>query len=677
MFMAGIVRNKYGDLMIVCWESISIMIDNLITGLAESLNIANNEEIRENLREISNRHMPFFDKIDEMKKAVSEIGGIKDDELREKLLNDLDEIAKKGYEVKEGMEEVRKAFAGSNLSKKDKQRIEKEIKRCEETTTNLYSITIPAYAYKNFMAYVRMEGAQHDITVMELQSGQYVSFYPAQHKELMENAMELATLSNQRHPSVSAVERSAYFGCLDRSKAGILRFENLTPELAEKAVQEANHNSYVNFAKEEVPGSNPPMFNIVCEAGETQEDRNRNYCQAIEILAKSALAVSGPLKDLEEKKMRFEARKFEKLQEGLKSGSGYVFSVKDYTNSGVCDPNEFIRFETDKVNGNGQFFVNINGVVTTTLYESETDRYKDQLYHMAQAGTGDKVYVSDKEMESMKETAIRLYDMIQKMDSTKDAMDFKGESVLKRNEASSLEANGQKTLAQAAKKESKEMEMLARACSLSKRNSASLTKKDILNGVLSEHLSHSRYNAKVNSEVAKNGMLIQKMANWCAKDTRQEAMNDTENRLRMETKAGKEDYSIPSVKIIQELDRFNIDRFILAEYDRAKATPEEKKNPNDICVEDVQKELQVLNQYYPKALEEAKELLADVRVRMISAEVGIEAKDLSSIYTQSNSLRKRELINNIELGKSVSDEAPAKEIEEKNIQREEVRETVR
>lgn len=652
--MSKIIKNKVGDLMIGCWESIAIMLDNFITGVCESVNLQNNDIIRKNLREISIRHMPFFDKIDEMKKAVSELKDITE-ETKEKLLGELDHIAKQGYEVKQGMEEVRRSFSESGLSRQDIQRIEKEIKRCEESVSNLYSITIPPYAYKNFMTYTRMQGAQNDITVMELNNGQYIAFYPAQHKAGMENALEMATLSYQQHPSVGAVERSAYFGAMDRSQAAILKFENLPAELAEKAVQEANFNSYVNFAKEEIHGSNPPLFNLICEAGETQQERNRNYQVAIEILAKSALAISGPLKELEEKKMRFEARKFAELTAGLESGSGYVFSIRDEEGKGIYNPSHFVRFETDKVNGNGQFFVNVNGVVTTTLYESETDRYKDQLYHMSQAGSGAKLYISDQEMDDMKFIATRLYNQMQSMTQSLDSLEFKELSVTKRYEAHNFEAQGQMVLYQAAKQESREAEMLSRACHLTRKKSNELTKQDILNGIISEHMSYNTFRARVKSDIAKNGLIIQKMARWNIKDLRNEAVGLAENKLRVEARNGHEDFSIPAIRIMQELDRFSVDKFIISEYEKAEADSEQG-DTSELTISDVQKELAVLNEHYPKTLEAAKELFEDVRVRMVSIDIPVEMRELESPYTKSNHLQRNKLIDSIEYGSDVEEQ---------------------
>lgn len=662
--MAVMIKNKLGDALLFCWEAMGIIIDNFITGIAESANAVNNNIIQEELRKISARHMPFFDKIDEMKKAVSEIGGPEDHELRERLLNELDEIAKKGYEVKQGMEEVRNAFAVSGLSDCDKKRIEAEIKRCEETLSNLYSITIPAYTYKNFMAMVRMEGAQHDITVMELSNGQYVAFYPAQHKNLMENAIELATLSDQRHPSVSAVERSAYYGASDKSKAAVLRFENVSAELAEKAVQEANHCSFVNFAKEIIPGTEPQLFNLVCEAGETQEDRNRNYRAAVEILAKSAIAVSGPMKELEEKKMRFDAKRHERLVDGLDSGSGYIFTVRDTAKDSIFAPTEFIRFTTDPKNGKGEFFINVNGITTTTLFESETDRYKDQLYHMSQAGSGAHTYISDEEMKSMQETAYKLYDMVQEYQTPRYSIDFETMSINKSHEAAELRGQGQKTLARSVSEEAKEFSALARACHLAKCPSDKLTKKQILDGIISERLSREKFQARVSQDVAKNHVAIQKMVNWCIRDVRQDAAKDIQNRLRSESKNGRDDFSIPSIKIIQEMDRFNLDRFIKSEYDRAKATEDEKTNENDICIAEVQKEYEMLKEYYPQTLEAAKELISDVRVRMVTAEVSMEAKDIDSTFTISNAKQERLLLTAIELGKNVDELKKKKEEKE-------------
>ena len=117
-------------------------------------------------------------------------------------------------------------------------------------------------------------------------------------------------------------------GAADTSKASVLKFDNLPLELAEKAVENARRYGFVEFAKVKMPGTDPQLYQLVCEGGSTQEERDRNYREAIEIISKSAIAVSGPAREAERKKMAFNDREFQRLNEGLKSGSGYVFSVR-------------------------------------------------------------------------------------------------------------------------------------------------------------------------------------------------------------------------------------------------------------------------------------------------------------------------------------------------------------
>lgn len=57
--MPGVIKNKIADMAILSWESLAIMLDNIITGWAERKELEYNSIIRRNLREIAERHLPL------------------------------------------------------------------------------------------------------------------------------------------------------------------------------------------------------------------------------------------------------------------------------------------------------------------------------------------------------------------------------------------------------------------------------------------------------------------------------------------------------------------------------------------------------------------------------------------------------------------------------------------
>ena len=48
--MPGVIKNKIADMAILSWESLAIMLDNIITGWAERKELEYNLIIRRNLR---------------------------------------------------------------------------------------------------------------------------------------------------------------------------------------------------------------------------------------------------------------------------------------------------------------------------------------------------------------------------------------------------------------------------------------------------------------------------------------------------------------------------------------------------------------------------------------------------------------------------------------------------
>ena len=674
--MAGVIKNKISDMLVVSWESLAIAIDNWITGIVENEELKTNRVIRINLREIAERHLPFVDKIDELKMAVSALN-MQDEAAKQSFLDGLDEIAQKGIELREGVHDVELLIKNSGLTKEEKEKITKALRTCETTMKDYYCSKIQPYTYKKFMAVIRRAHVEADISIIEQQNGSFVVFYPAQHIDLIDRALEYATISYQSYPSPDAVERAAYMGAADTSQATVLTFDNLSAELAERAVEDAHRYGYVNFAKAEMPGTDPKKYQIMCDGGSTPDEKTRNYREAIEIITKSAIAISGPAYEANNKKMRFMANEFDRMDEGVKSGSGYVFSVRQmkhmYENNtseikedAVIDSRNFVRFTKDEHSGRGQFYTQNKGVITTTVYESETDRYDKLLYHTVNAGLGDKIYISDERMDELKHLASSIANGISSRDSNwipSIGADFpksklmelsikaRGDAInhIKDREAHAADVNA-----------AYNYEAVSNALALSgKMRVEDLTADDILYGVISEEIEQ-KHTFKMKEQtngiplkIAKEAEnAINRMVAWNIDSSREEtAIDIPENKLRTEHKSLQEDFSIGPAKIVNMINRIDPQAFIdheLTVADADQMDPSGNMIPSDrLTISKVKSDDRFLDQYYKETSDRAKSLLTDVRVHMVEAREPLECHDIDTRYTKLVHMTREDLLNTL------------------------------
>lgn len=674
--MAGVIKNKISDMLVVSWESLAIAIDNWITGIVENEELKTNRVIRINLREIAERHLPFVDKIDELKMAVSALN-MQDEAAKQSFLDGLDEIAQKGIELREGVHDVELLIKNSGLTKEEKEKITKALRTCETTMKDYYCSKIQPYTYKKFMAVIRRAHVEADISIIEQQNGSFVVFYPAQHIDLIDRALEYATISYQSYPSPDAVERAAYMGAADTSQATVLTFDNLSAELAERAVEDAHRYGYVNFAKAEMPGTDPKKYQIMCDGGSTPDEKTRNYREAIEIITKSAIAISGPAYEANNKKMRFMANEFDRMDEGVKSGSGYVFSVRQmkhmYENNtseikedAVIDSRNFVRFTKDEHSGRGQFYTQNKGVITTTVYESETDRYDKLLYHTVNAGLGDKIYISDERMDELKHLASSIANGISSRDSNwipSIGADFpksklmelsikaRGDAInhIKDREAHAADVNA-----------AYNYEAVSNALALSgKMRVEDLTADDILYGVISEEIEQ-KHTFKMKEQtngiplkIAKEAEnAINRMVAWNIDSSREEtAIDIPENKLRTEHKSLQEDFSIGPAKIVNMINRIDPQAFIDHELTVADADQMDQSGniiPSDrLTISKVKSDDRFLDQYFKETSNRAKSLLTDIRVHMVEAREPLECHDIDTRYTKLVHMTREDLLNTL------------------------------
>ena len=693
--MPGVIKNKIADMAILSWESLAIMLDNIITGWAERKELEYNSIIRRNLREIAERHLPFVDKIDELKSAVSALDGASTDSECQKLLDQLDKLAQQGKELTESVEQVKSMIIESGLSDQDKRRMFQTLDDCERSMKDYYCSKIPPYVYKKFMAAIRRSGTQADITVVEQANGGFVVFYPAQHIDLINNSLEFATLSYQTYPSPGAVERGSYMGAANYHDATVLKFDNISPELAEKAVEEARRYGYVNFAKERMVGTDPEVYRLICEGGSTQEERDRNQREAMEILCRAAISISGQTKETMEKMMTFNSNEYDKLTAGIESGNGYVFSVRQKSFNDnvmkngtvekkelekVTDPHNFVRFSTDPKSGRGQFYTQQNEVVTTSVYESETERYHTLLYHTANSGLGQKVYLSQEKVDALKLRAKELYQeihsgtnekwatlSIQILNKLDDSISLRENMMKQTNELakdlrlqSVLERKNSKQLSISLSRESREVIALKNSMMLTGLlNLNSLTEENIFYGLISEEIE-TKHKFHDHGVLTKESLEIDKtIANavaWCAKDVREEVAKTSKSKLRVEDPINGEDFSIESDRLNQMIDRFRVNDYIVHESVNAEADQYDengqlippKEDQDWKTVSQVQKEKEYLDQYYRQAADKAKDLLKDVRIHLVHARVPMEVHDLEHPYSKLVHMNREEVISKLE-----------------------------
>lgn len=697
--MPGVIKNKIADMAILSWESLAIMLDNIITGWAERKELEYNSIIRRNLREIAERHLPFVDKIDELKSAVSALDGASTDPECQKLLDQLDELAQQGKELTESVEQVKSMIIESGLSDQDKKRMFQTLDDCERSMKDYYCSKIPPYVYKKFMAAIRRSGAQADITVVEQANGGFVVFYPAQHIDLINNSLEFATLSYQTYPSPGAVERGSYMGAANYHDATVLKFDNISPELAEKAVEEARRYGYVNFAKERMVGTDPEVYRLICEGGSTQEERDRNQREAMEILCRAAISISGQTKGTMEKMMTFNSNEYDKLTAGIESGNGYVFSVrqKSYNDNLIengelkkkeltkaIDSHNFIHFSTDPKSGRGQFYTQQNGVVTTSVYESETERYHTLLYHTANAGLGQKVYLSQEKVNQLKKQAKELYSQIHgnnetywqtinsQLHSSYDGDIGQRENMLKVMDDFYSQKHNQymdtkkslKQLSLSYLREAKEIGAVKQALMITGLMSIpSLTEENLFYGLISEeiwsrHTFHKKEqtNGLPLKEANEIDKVIANAVAWCAKDVREEVAKVSKSKLRVEDPINGEDFSIESDRLNQMIDRFRVNDYIVHEsidaeadqYDENGQLIPPKEDQDWKTVSQVQKEKEYLDRYYRQAADQAKDLLKDVRIHLVRSRVPMEVHDLEHPYSKLVHMNREEVISKLE-----------------------------
>lgn len=674
--MPGVIKNKIGDMLVISWESLAIALDNWITGIAENEELKANRIIKQNLREIAERHLPFVDKIDELKMAVTALE-MQDETTKQELLDGLDEIAEKGVELRNGVKEVEELIKNSGLDQSEKDKISLALLNCERTMKDYYCAKIQPYTYKKFMAVMRRAHVEQDISIIEQLNGSFIVFYPAQHIDLIDHALEYATLSYQTYPSPDAVERSAYMGAADPSQASLLTFDNLSQELAEKALEDAHRYGYVNFAKAEMPGTDPVKYQLICDGGSTPDERTRNYREAIEIITKAAISISGPAYEAHNKKMRFMDNEYTRMAEGVKSGSGYVFSVlqnkhqyeddkwKVHTDM-VVDSRNFVRFTKDPHSGRGQYYTQNKGVVTTTVYESETDRYEKLLYHTVNAGRGDKIYISDERMNELKERAASIKQEIETrigkwMPIIKEGLQ---KSVLidkvknARKDAQTHHAD--RTLYAVDTQNAFNYEAAFNALALSgKMRIEDLTSDDLLYGLLSEEIQQ-KHIFKMKEQTTgvplriatKAENAINRMVAWNVETSRDEtALDIPGNKLRVERRTDKNDFSIGPDKIVNMMNRINPDAFISHEFTIADADQLDEKGeivPSDrLTMSDVRDDSKYLDQFYKDTLNRAKVMIGDIRVHMQEAREPFECQDIEYRYTQLVHATREDLLNTL------------------------------
>lgn len=634
-------------------EGIAQFFTNVMQGIVENVEITSNHVIREQLQEVAARNMPFRDKLDELSRIGSTIP---DDMERKRFMEKLVEVEQDGQRARQGLDEIRRHIRRSGICEEDKKRILGEVDRCESTLKNIYVITVPAHSYKNVMKLANQEGMLKDTTAMFLSSGEYALFYPVYYAQSMDRILQVASLMYEHHPLPEAIRTEAVVTSTNKSEAAILRIENVTPELAEYAVLESGKRGFIAMAKEErTDGSG--QFDLICNAGDSKEEKDRNYREAIELVAKSAIVLSGPSASTEQAKMRHSAREYDSLLKGL-NGSGYIFSVstKD-TKIGdertqMIYPRNFVRFSQEK-------FRTYNRGVASKLVvnRSEADlRYDSMLYAASQSGTGQKVFISDEKMAELETAADRAYRNLSSMlegTEVKDRLDIAAE--LSNRTLSWIERREelkQQNDTQGWKAAAEEARMLrAQTEALSMARGKDVTKAMVFERVVASELDKHRFRYYPSQkESLEAGAIVRKATEAAIRESRKEAALETENRMIPEVPGDKNDRSIGWEAIENELARLTPEPYLNQLMARMTADQDPSMIPyGKVPVSEIRKANDILDREFDQAKKKAADLLKDIRIRTQEIGIGIEAYSIETPVAERNAKILKDYIKNTDM----------------------------
>ena len=391
-------------------EGISKVLANLMEGMAEITEVQTVHQINEKLKELAAANMPLKIEYNNIKLLVEKI---EDESVREEINNILDNCVKEEMTVDEGVEELKNFVRTLNLSEETKEDTCRKLDWINERKSIMMGFNVSKYDYQNVLRNLHNQNMTHEIMDFRMADGSHLLGVPAWDSDKMEMIYQAAALMHQPYPTTEQVRIAAFCASPEAMQGEILRFENLSPELAERIVEEAaSKYGNVGIAKEERIGSDPPRYDIICAAGGDKSTKDRTYKEVMDLIIYSSLSLSGPLGDLEMQKMRHNANEHDKVMDGLKE-SGYVYSVigresKDKSGIGsYIDPSTFIKFNQTRFTA----YCDGKAMKAATSYGDDPRTYENKLLREIYSGSGInavKVFISEEQNEAFEKKASQL-----------------------------------------------------------------------------------------------------------------------------------------------------------------------------------------------------------------------------------------------------------------------------
>jgi hypothetical protein len=614
-------KDEVASIAIISNEMLLATIKNLIDELEKIVNencIGNVDKCRQS---IASKNTPFSEKIDFIKKEINAMD--LDDDIKDSFLNKLDQIAEAGKTLQQGEDEVLRSFKGSGLSRNDKTKIMKSIAAAKSSLSDPYAQTLSAAAYSTVMQGLREHDLTDYVTVGRLQNGKYIMFYNSYYKKEIENVLiEKAYMLGDAHRATPEdIEISAYSSAKNKANAALLKYSGLSPEMAEKVMEESERKGIVNFSKIE---NGDGTYTVLCSAGEGQNERNKIYKEANKIILKAAFSMTGDIGNIEKKRMAHMSNEYQKIDNILDAvenwddsvdTSGYIYSIHTQDKKVVID---------DRIEFNEEKFTTYHGNASDrTRYADKRNphNYKRILRYCIFSGTGQKVYISNDEMEKLKNDAQTMLPMVNQVIETSgsDKTAAMATFIDKYNEAddnlSQAYKDKNETL-QIAYKQEKDKYKIAMEIieNMKPQNDGSqiITQEACLDRVIANALSKHQFMMYADKEQAFKVNTERKFINWAIQNIDDNGNLDFENNMESKYSSDIQEYEVDN--LANAISSVDVNDFIRSEYEKAEATTEESQDDNVLTIEDVNNEAKIIENAFNQQLGETKEILGKVRV---------------------------------------------------------------
>lgn len=604
-------------------EGFVTAIDNLVHEILE-IKSKNTERLIRDINVLkAMQTMPLSEKYDAIVKECKE--NLSEEDFK-KIKPSLDKLEESEKSVADGLFEIRRIVSKSGLSHNDKERLLKTLDHAEQSFLDPYIMTVSSGAYNAVMQGIRDHGLIGQVTVGILASGKYMICYDSSIKDQMDDILleKAYCLGDLTRPGVEDVIASAYAGAGVKSESSILKFSGLTPEMAEKAVEEGDKQGVVTFAKYK----DGDTYSIICNAGESKKQKDEIYKKACEILMRSAYMLTGKTGEIEQKRMRHMATEYDKIDKVLSAidndhpdpeDIGYVFSI--HTVDGKIIPTDYVHFDNEK------FTSFRDNIADKTWQASQSNNYKKILEHRIKAGTGQKVYISEPEMTEIKNTAQEALKLVESLPDNKlDALaSLSDEMVSIQDDIHEAKVNKNPVLEQAARHQRDVVSIAFDAISMNKTQTKDVSKDLMEARSIANTLESHRFKLIVPEQDKDQVEAEKRLISFCIHDMKVNGEFDFHNDIGI-SKAGKI-REVQMDNIMQKIEKIDIAKFIENEQEKIAT-----KDENAISPEEVAAEQKILEQTVHQHKEEAKDLIEKVFAQM--EEAGPSAPEFETKYSE-------------------------------------------